>query len=54
MLNMQSEAKSHPNDEDLHRESGRQAMEFQNSAYAARTAASQAVERSIVDTIRKA
>lgn len=53
MLKMQSEAKSHPNDEDLQREFNRQAIEFQNSAYAARTAASQVVERSIVDTIRK-
>jgi len=53
MLKMQSEAKSHPNDDDLQREFNRQAIEFQNSAYAARTAATQVVERSIVDTIRK-
>jgi hypothetical protein len=46
MLKMQSEAKSHPNDEDLQREFNRHAIEVQNSAYAARTAATQVVERS--------
>jgi Skp family chaperone for outer membrane proteins len=53
MLKMQGEAKSHPDDEDLQREFNRQATEFQNSAYAARTAATQVVERSIIDAIRK-
>jgi Skp family chaperone for outer membrane proteins len=53
MLKLQSEAKSHPNDDDLQREFNRQASEFQNSAYAARSAATQVVEHSIVDAIRK-
>jgi Skp family chaperone for outer membrane proteins len=53
MLKMQSEAKSRPNDDDLQREFNRQAIEFQNSAYAARTAATQFVERAIIDTIRR-
>jgi Skp family chaperone for outer membrane proteins len=53
LLKLQSEAKSHPNNDDLQREFNRQAIEFQNSAYTARTAATQVVERSIIETIRK-
>jgi Skp family chaperone for outer membrane proteins len=52
MLKLSSEAKSNPNDENLQREFNRQAIEFQNSAYTARTEATNIVIRSIVETIR--
>jgi len=53
MLKLQSDANTHPNDEDLQREFNRQAIEFQNSAYTARTEATNVVVRSIVGTLRK-
>lgn len=53
MLKMQAAAKSNPDDENLQREFNRQAIEFQNRAYSARSEATQKVERSIIEAIRK-
>lgn len=52
LLHLRSEAKSHPNDDTLQQQFNRQAIEFQNRAYTARTETTQKAERSIIEVIR--